>query len=99
MGGAGSTVFTFVNSTTSGSSTTESSFTSLNSHVACTARNLSVSVTVAPGGVATQTFKVRANGADVISCTITGAATTCNSGATSGLIAADATIDMSLTQP
>ena len=99
MPSAGNTAFAFVNQNGGSTNNTESNVQTLNSHTACTARSLSVLVTAAPGGVLTQTFKVRANGADVISCTITGSSTTCNSGSSSGTITADVTINMSLAQP
>jgi hypothetical protein len=59
----------------------ESNFTVLSPNVACTAQNLAMQVTVAPGAGATRTFTLMVNGtASALDCTISGSATTCDSG-------------------
>src|SRR5262249_48408189 len=76
--------------------TTGTNMDSLSSNTACTAQNLSVLITAAPGGTKTRLFEllVGPGGANtvILSCTVTSAATTCNSGATTATISAGSRI-------
>src|SRR5262249_52486499 len=69
---------------TSADNGTETNVTMRSPNAACTAQELSVAVTAAPGGTSSRQFFVRdADGAtDIINCTITGAATSCTSAST-----------------
>lgn len=68
----------------------------LSPNVACTAQNLAVSITAAPGGTKTRVFAINVDGSDTaVTCTVTSAATTCDSAAATALIPAGSLIAIS----
>ncbi len=61
----------------------------LSSNTECTAQALAIKLTAAPSGSHSRQFTLRDDGADTaVTCTISGSATTCNSGAATATIAA-----------
>jgi hypothetical protein len=77
---------------------TESDVQTLSPSVATTAQNLAVRVTAAPGVGNSITVTLRVDGADTaLTCTISGAATTCNSAAATASIPAASQLSFELT--
>jgi Collagen triple helix repeat (20 copies) len=78
--------------------TTEANVTMLSPNGPCTAQNLSVRLTTAPGGAHSKQVFIRVDGTTdtSVTCTITGAATTCHSGAASVSIAAGSQLSIKI---
>jgi hypothetical protein len=81
-----------------GTNATESSVTVLSPNASIVARDLSVKLTAAPGVGSSRTFALSDDGTPTaVACTISGAATTCDSGVATATIGAGSELSIELT--